>query len=132
MPDGRFAESGSATIFFSGGAAARIPMQPAWSPTALQLSVVPLDNRHSYTKSYWETWTATTCSARTRRRFGNALAYRLNGTSTDKSFTDLYETIDTGSCPASLRLIYLDAWFVAGVHFSLRAMVTRDKPGGGN
>ncbi len=62
----------------------------------------------------------------------NALAYWLNSTSTDRPFTDLYETIDTGSYPASPGPIYFNARPVAGGHFSLLALVRRDEMGGGN
>lgn len=107
-------------------------MQSAWYPTVSQLFGVPLDNRHSYTKSDWEMWTAATCSPSTRRLFVNALAYWLNSTSTDRPFTDLYETIDTGSYPASPGPIYFNARPVVGGHFSLLALVRRDEMGGGN
>ena len=98
-------------------------MQSDWYPTISQVFGVPLDNRHSYTKSDWEMWTAATCAPETRRLFVNGLAYWLNYTSTDRAFTDLYETIDDGSYPVSPSPIYFIARPVAGGHFSLLALL---------
>ena len=74
-------------------------MQSEWYPTVSQIFGVPLDNRHSYTKSDWEMWTAATCAPSTRRLFVDAIAYWLNYTTTDRPFTDLYDTIDGGGYP---------------------------------
>lgn len=98
-------------------------MQSDWYPRISQIFGVPLDNRDSYTKSDWELWTAATCSPTTRRLFVNAIAYWLNYTSTDRAFTDLYETIDSGSYPVTPNPIYFIARPVAGGHFSLLAML---------
>ncbi|KAI4153197.1 MAG: hypothetical protein L6R39_001628 [Caloplaca ligustica] len=68
-------------------------MQSSFYPSVSQVFGVPLDNRHSYTKSDESLWTAATCSPETRRLFVNGLAYWLNVTSTDRPFTDLFETI---------------------------------------
>lgn len=97
-------------------------MQSAWYPTISQIFGVPLDTRHSYTKSDWEMWTAATCSPPTRRVFVNALAYWLNNTITDRPFSDLYETIDDGSYPVSPGPIFFNARPVVGGHFSLLAL----------
>jgi len=106
-------------------------MQSDWYPTTSQIFGIPLDNRHSYTKSDWEMWTAATCSPQTRRLFVNALGYWLNQTDTDRPFTDLYETIDTGSYPASPSPIYFNARPVVGGHYSLLSLLRRDQIGGG-
>ncbi|MCJ1381187.1 hypothetical protein MMC17_004296 [Xylographa soralifera] len=98
-------------------------MQSNWYPTIAQIFGVPLDNRHSYTKSDWEMWTAATCTPETRRLFVNGLGYWLNYTNTDRAFTDLYETIDDGSYPVSPSPIYFIARPVAGGHFSLLALL---------
>ena len=98
-------------------------MQSNWYPTIAQIFGVPLDNRHSYTKSDWEMWTAATCTPETRRLFVNGLGYWLNYTSTNRAFTDLYETIDDGSYPVSPSPIYFIARPVAGGHFSLLALL---------
>ncbi|KAI4200341.1 MAG: hypothetical protein LQ350_003989 [Teloschistes chrysophthalmus] len=97
-------------------------MQSAFYPSVSQVFGVPLDSRHSYTKSDESMWTAATCSPETRRLFVNGLGYWLNETSTDRAFSDLFETIDTGSYPASPGPIYFIARPVAGGHFSLLAL----------
>ena len=106
-------------------------MQSDWYPTVSQIFGVPLDNRHSYTKSDWEMWTAATCSPETRRLFVNALGYWLNQTSTDRPFTDLYETVDTGSYPANPPPILFRARPTVGGHYSLLSLLRRDQIGGG-
>lgn len=106
-------------------------MQSSWYPTISQIFGVPLDNRHSYTKSDWEMWTAATCAPETRRLFVNALGYWLNQTDTDRPFTDLYETIDTGSYPASPFPTYFNARPVVGGHFSLLSLLRKDQLSGG-
>ena len=98
-------------------------MQSNWYPQVSQVFGIPLDSRHSYTKSDWEMWTAATCSPETRRLFVNGLAYWLNYTDTDRAFTDLYETVDTGSYPVSPTPIYFNARPVTGGHFSLLALL---------
>ncbi|KAL8727437.1 MAG: hypothetical protein Q9181_005714 [Wetmoreana brouardii] len=97
-------------------------MQSNWYPHVSQVFGVPLDSRHSYTKSDESLWTAATCSPETRRLFVNGLGYWLNETSTDRAFSDLFETIDEGSYPRSPDPIYFIARPVAGGHFSLLAL----------
>lgn len=99
-------------------------MQSAWYPTVSQIFGIPLDNRHSYTKSDWEMWTAATCSPSTRRLFVDAIAYWLNYTTTDLPFTDLYNTIDTGGYPNddNGNPIYFIARPVQGGQFALLAL----------
>lgn len=69
-------------------------MQSVFYPTVSQIFGIPLDNRHNYTKSDENMWTAATCSPETRRLFVNALGYWIKVTSTGVAFTDPYETID--------------------------------------
>lgn len=107
-------------------------IQSLWYPTISQVFGVPLDSRHSYTKSDWEMWTAATCQPSTRRLFVNGLAYWLNSTSTDLAFTDLYETIDSGSYPVSPSPIYFIARPVAGGHYSLLALLRGQQLGIGS
>ncbi|KAI1412070.1 DUF1793-domain-containing protein [Hypoxylon sp. FL1857] len=95
-------------------------MQSAWYAQVSQIFGVPLDNRHHYTKSDWEIWTAATCSPTTRRLFINALAYWLNETNTDLPFTDLYEVVGLGEYP--LAIPHFSARPVAGGHFALLAL----------
>ena len=106
-------------------------MQSEWYPTISQIFGIPLDNRHSHTKSDWEMWTAATCSPETRRLFVNALGYWINQTDTDTAFADLYETIDTGSFPVSPDPVTFTARPVVGGHFSLLSLLRRDQIGGG-
>lgn len=84
-------------------------MQSNWYRTVSQVFGVPLDNRHHYTKSDWEMWTAATCEPATRRLFVNGLAYWLNGTSSGVPFTDLYETISDGGQPVSPDMVDFQA-----------------------
>ncbi|KAI1088020.1 DUF1793-domain-containing protein [Rostrohypoxylon terebratum] len=95
-------------------------MQSRWYATVSQVFGVPLDNRHHYTKSDWQIWTAATCSRSTRRLFVNALAYWLNETSTNLPFSDLYETVGTGGYP--LLIDHFSARPVVGGHFALLAL----------
>ncbi|KAF4538650.1 Glutaminase [Lasiodiplodia theobromae] len=94
-------------------------MQSSYYATVSEAFGIPLDNRVSLTKSDWELWTAATCEPRTRRLIVNAIAYWLNHTSTNRAFTDLYETISTGGYPQGTTFI---ARPVAGGHFSLLAL----------
>ncbi|OTA54452.1 DUF1793-domain-containing protein, partial [Hypoxylon sp. EC38] len=95
-------------------------MQSAWYAQVSQTFGVPLDNRHHYTKSDWEIWTAATCSPTTRRLFINAVAYWLNETSTNLPFTDLYEVVGIGDYP--LQIDHFSARPVVGGHFALLAL----------
>ena len=104
-------------------------MQSAWYPTVSQVFGVPLDSRHSYSKTDESLWTAATCSAETRRLFVNAIGYWLNETSTDRPFTDLYETIDSGSYPVSPSPVFFIARPVVGGHFSLLALERKGQLG---
>ncbi|KAL8900355.1 MAG: hypothetical protein Q9207_005741 [Kuettlingeria erythrocarpa] len=106
-------------------------MQSSFYPSVSQIFGVPLDNRHSYTKSDESLWTAATCSPETRRLFVNALGYWLNATSTDRPFTDLFETIGEGGYPVSPTPISLSARPVAGGHFSLLALEKGRRVNGG-
>lgn len=104
-------------------------MQSTWYPTVSQIFGVPLDNRHSYTKSDESMWTAATCTPETRRLFVNALGYWINETTTGLAFTDLYETINQGSYPVSPSPVKFSARPVAGGHFSLLALERKGQLG---
>lgn len=97
-------------------------MQSNFYPTVSQVFGIPLDNRHSYTKSDESMWTAATCTPETRRLFVNALGYWINETTTGMAFTDLYETINQGSYPVSPAPVTFIARPVVGGHFSLLAL----------
>lgn len=104
-------------------------MQSTWYPTVSQIFGVPLDSRHSYTKSDESMWTAATCSPETRRLFVNALGYWINETTTGMPFTDLYETINQGSYPVSPSPVIFIARPVVGGHFSLLALERKGQLG---
>ena len=104
-------------------------MQSNYYPTVSQVFGVPLDSRHSYTKSDWEMWTAATCNPETRRLFVNALGYWLNETTTSMAFTDLYDTIDMGGYPVSPSPVTFIARPVVGGHFSLLALERKGQLG---
>lgn len=74
-------------------------------------------------------WTAAITSPDTRRLFVNGLAYWLNYTSTNRAFTDLYETIGSGSYPVSPSPVYFIARPVVGGHFSLLALLRAGENG---
>jgi len=94
-------------------------MQSAWYPVVSQVYGVPLDNRHHYTKSDWQIWTAATSHAATRRLFVNAIAYWLNETVTDGPFSDLYECTGHGGYPPDTAF---KARPVVGGHFAFLAL----------
>ncbi|KAI0400740.1 DUF1793-domain-containing protein [Xylaria palmicola] len=94
-------------------------MQSNWYPLVSQVYGVPLDNRHHYTKTDWQIWTAATCHAATRRLFVNSIAYWLNETVTRGPFTDLYECTGRGDYPSGVTF---KARPVAGGHFAFLAL----------
>ncbi|KAI0486729.1 DUF1793-domain-containing protein [Xylaria cf. heliscus] len=98
-------------------------MQSNWYPVVSQIYGVPLDNRHHYTKTDWQIWTAATCHANTRRLFVNSIAYWLNETVTRSAFTDLYECTGRGDYVQNAAF---KARPVAGGHF---AFLTLGKTG---
>lgn len=104
-------------------------MQSNYYPTVSQMFGIPLDSRHSYTKSDESMWTAATCTPETRRLFVNALGYWINETTTPYAFTDLYETIDTGAYPVSPTPVTFIARPVVGGHFSLLALERKGQLG---
>ncbi|KAM0797935.1 hypothetical protein BDR22DRAFT_891711 [Usnea florida] len=105
-------------------------MQSNYYPTVSQVFGIPLDSRHSLTKSDESMWTAATCSPETRRLFVNALGYWLNETTTQYAFTDLYDTIDMGYYPVSPTQVTFIARPVVGGHFSLLALERKGQLGG--
>ncbi|KAF2139407.1 uncharacterized protein K452DRAFT_232773 [Aplosporella prunicola CBS 121167] len=67
-------------------------MQSEFYPTVELTYGVPLDTRHSYTKSDWEIFVAAVASTDTRDMFISDLAKWVAETSTNRAFTDLYDT----------------------------------------
>ncbi|KAK7550004.1 glutaminase GtaA [Phyllosticta paracitricarpa] len=93
-------------------------IQSAFYPTIEMKYGVPLDTRHSYTKSDWEMFVAAVASTDTRDMFIRDLAKWINETPTSRAFTDLYET-DTGAYPSSIQFV---ARPVQGGTFALLAL----------
>ena len=91
---------------------------------------LPLDSRHTYTKSDWEMFIAAISTKDTRNLLIDKLALWINETSTgalvkvpgsnivDRPFTDLYDTIGTGGFPGPT---FINRPVVGG-HFALLAL----------
>ncbi len=92
--------------------------QSAFYPTVALEYGVPLDTRHTWTKTDWMMWTAAIASEDTRDVFIRLLADWIPRTPTNKAFTDLYDAA-TGDYPSGLNFI---ARPVAGGHFALLAL----------
>ncbi|KAL8895916.1 MAG: hypothetical protein Q9192_003377 [Flavoplaca navasiana] len=99
-------------------------IQSTWYSAVLQTYGLPLDSRHLYTKSDWEFFAAAVTSPSTRSQILNSVAKWVNETSTDRPFTDLYETEGTGGWPGA----HFMARPVTGGHF---AFLTLEKACGG-
>jgi len=70
-------------------------MQTAWYPTVVNAYGVPLDTRHTYTKSDWQTWTAAIMTNTTvRDMFISSLySYAADGENA-QPLGDWYETLN--------------------------------------
>ncbi|KAL2129393.1 hypothetical protein VTI74DRAFT_7851 [Chaetomium olivicolor] len=75
-------------------------MQSAFYPTVASEFGVPLDTRHSWTKSDWEMFAAAVASKETKDMFVSKLAKWVGSTTTDRAMTDLYDAV-TGGYPAN-------------------------------
>ncbi|KAK5656317.1 hypothetical protein OQA88_4697 [Cercophora sp. LCS_1] len=93
-------------------------MQSDWYSAVLQQYGLPLDSRHLYTKSDWEFFAAAVTSKKTRTEILGTIATWVNETSTDRPFTDLYDTEGSGGYPG----IYFMARPVVGGHFAFLAL----------
>ncbi|OLN97290.1 putative glutaminase [Colletotrichum chlorophyti] len=93
-------------------------MQSNWYHAVLQHYGLPLDSRHLYTKSDWEFFAAAVTSKKTRTEILQSIATWVNETTTDRPFTDLYETEGTGGWPGP----HFMARPVVGGHFSFLAL----------
>ncbi|KAK3070547.1 hypothetical protein LTR53_010284 [Teratosphaeriaceae sp. CCFEE 6253] len=92
-------------------------MQSAFYPTVFDTYGVPLDTRHTYTKSDWELWCAAVTSTSTKQQFSSTIAKWTGVTTTNYAWTDLYDTI-TGDYPN----IFFIARPVVGGLYSLLAL----------
>jgi len=88
-------------------------MQSDFYPTIFNTYGVPLDTRHSYTKSDWEMWCAAISDTNTRNQFIQVLAKWINDTPTDGPATDLFETTtgDYWTGPPFLARPVVGGWF---------------------
>ncbi|KAK6208752.1 glutaminase A [Colletotrichum tabaci] len=93
-------------------------MQSNWYHAVLQQYGLPLDSRHLYTKSDWEFFAAAVTSKKTRTEILQSIATWVNETTTDRPFTDLYETEGTGGWPGP----HFMARPVVGGHFAFLAL----------
>lgn len=92
--------------------------QSAFYPTVKLDWGVPLDTRHTWTKTDWMMWAAAIASKDTRDLFIQLLARFIDETPTNKAFTDLYDAAN-GHYPPGLSFT---ARPVAGGHFALLAL----------
>ncbi|KAI9837441.1 MAG: hypothetical protein M1837_002963, partial [Sclerophora amabilis] len=93
-------------------------IQSDWYHAVIQRYGLPLDNRHLYAKSDWEFFAAAVSSEKVRTEILQSVALWINETSTDRPFTDLYETEGTGGFPG----LAFKARPVVGAHFSFLAL----------
>ncbi|RYO85211.1 hypothetical protein DL766_009021 [Monosporascus sp. MC13-8B] len=94
--------------------------QSAFYPTVAIEYGVPLDTRHTWTKTDWMMWTAAIASADTRDLFIRLLARWISATTTNMAFTDLYDAATGGYPNPGLRFT---ARPVVGGHFALLALL---------
>jgi hypothetical protein len=92
-------------------------MQSAFYPTVALEYGVPLDTRHTQTKSDWEHYVAAIASQSTRDMFYQKHATWINDTPTQRPLTDLYDA-GTGDYPG----LQFTARPVVGGHFALLAL----------
>ncbi|KAI1362352.1 glutaminase GtaA [Xylaria arbuscula] len=92
-------------------------MQSNFYPTVALDYCVPLDTRHTYSKSDWQLWAAAIASEETRDKFISLIANWINVTPTGRALTDLYDCV-TGEHPG----ITFTARPVVGGHFALLAL----------
>ncbi|KAF2092053.1 DUF1793-domain-containing protein [Saccharata proteae CBS 121410] len=93
-------------------------LQSEWYAAVMQKYGLPLDSRHLYTKSDWEFEAAAVTSESVRAEILDRVAMWLNETSTDRPFTDLYNTEGDGGFPGPNFF----ARPVVGAHFSFLAL----------
>ncbi|KAI1762401.1 glutaminase A [Hypoxylon sp. FL1150] len=93
-------------------------MQSNFYPTQALDYGVPLDTRHTYTKSDWMLWCASIASDETRDKFLQLIAGWIDSTPTNLALTDLYDAA-SGNYPDGLQFT---ARPVVGGHFSILAL----------
>ncbi|KAI1350904.1 glutaminase GtaA [Xylaria sp. FL0043] len=93
-------------------------MQSAFYPTVALEYCVPLDTRHTYSKTDWQLWAAAIASEDTKNAFISRIANWINVTPTNRAFGDLWDCI-TGDYPPGVTFV---ARPVVGGHFALLAL----------
>ncbi|KAF3934547.1 hypothetical protein ABW19_dt0208723 [Dactylella cylindrospora] len=93
-------------------------LQSKWYQEVIQKYGLPLDSRHLYTKSDWEFFAAAISDRKTREAIILDVGRWVNETSTDRPFTDLYDTEGSGGFPG----IWFMARPVVGGHFAVLAL----------
>jgi hypothetical protein len=93
-------------------------MQSDFYPTVALEYCVPLDTRHSYSKTDWQLWAAAIAKPATRDDIISRIAHWINVTPTHRAFTDLYDC-GSGDYPGGLQFT---ARPVVGGHFALLAL----------
>lgn len=73
-------------------------MQSTFYPTVANEFGVPLDTRHTWTKSDWEMFAAAVASPSTRDLLISKLARWVGTTSTNRAMTDIFDSV-TGGYP---------------------------------
>jgi hypothetical protein len=94
-------------------------MQSAFYPTIALEYGVPLDTRHTWTKSDWEIFAAAVASNSTRDMFIQKLAHWVANSSTNRPMTDLFDA-STGGFPDGPTFV---ARPVVGGMFALLALL---------
>lgn len=92
-------------------------MQSSFYPIVNLAYGVPLDTRHTYTKSDWQMFCAAVAEPSTRDMFIGDLARFIGETSTDRALTDWYDA-ESGGFGAGV----FTARPVVGGHFSILAL----------
>ncbi|KAF3917174.1 hypothetical protein ABW20_dc0103165 [Dactylellina cionopaga] len=92
--------------------------QSDWYQEVEQKYGLPLDSRHIYTKSDWEFFAAAVATRKTREIIILDVGKWVSETSTDRPFTDLYDTEGDGGFPG----INFMARPVVGGHFAVLAL----------
>ncbi|KAK4133796.1 DUF1793-domain-containing protein [Trichocladium antarcticum] len=100
-------------------------MQSDFYRTVANEYAVPLDTRHTWTKSDWEMFAAAVAGPETRDMFISKLARWVGTTSTDRAMTDLFDSV-TGGYPLDGPTFV--ARPVVGAMFALLAL-PREKAG---
>ncbi|KAI1194718.1 glutaminase GtaA [Nemania serpens] len=93
-------------------------MQSNFYPTVALKYCVPLDTRHTYSKTDWQLWAAAIASEETRDDIISRIADWVSVTPTNRAFTDLYDCA-SGDYPPGIQFT---ARPVQGGLFSLLAL----------